>query len=50
MDITRRQMLTQSGTGLGMIGLHSLMANAQQKLPETKQINSPLTPRCIGSP
>jgi hypothetical protein len=44
MDMTRRQILTRTGTGLGMLGLHALLAEAESTTPASNSL-SPLAPR-----
>lgn len=44
MFFDRRQMLSRLGTGLGLVGLHSLMSDAAETTA-TSAVASPLTPR-----
>ena len=44
MEFTRRRMLSQTGTGLGLIGLHALLGGAGPSAAASELI-SPLAPR-----
>lgn len=50
MLFDRRQMLTQTGTGLGLIGLHGLLSDAAESSKGTTSIPSPLAPRTSHFP
>jgi hypothetical protein len=43
--ISRRELLTRSGTGLGMLGLAGLLADQSQLVAETVKSTNPLAPK-----
>jgi hypothetical protein len=45
MHLTRRELLTRSGTGLGMLGLAGLLAGQGDLLAETVKSATPLSPK-----